>query len=415
MKKLKIGLIGIGYIGCAHVTAIRRCPNAILHAVADTDRQLLERKKEELGLEKVYDNVDEMLADPEIDVIHDCTPNHMHLELNRKIIQAGKHVFSEKPVAASAKESAKQQVALIHIVKQKMDELGLSLSYSQKKNIVTANKQNAEQLGGEDAYLQRLASIGFDMDHYNNYQYVSACAQVLKDYYFGENGVSVPSDDELQKYFDDNYITAKHILILTKNPSTGETTRTDEEAKKEAQAVLDRLNNGEDFDALLTEKNEDAGEAQYAKGYTFTEGQMVDEFYNAAKALQEGEVSGLVKSQYGYHIIKRCELNQDEFENMRDAIIAAVASEKGTAGSIDEMMQQWIDEADIQTTDAYDEITYDNTKDYLPADVQTVLNSDTSDDDGNAQTEDAQSEDQSATDSQSSTDEAQTADTEAAQ
>lgn len=315
----------------------------------------------------------------------------------------------------AAKESAKQQVALIHIVKQKMDELGLSLSYSQKKNIVTANKQNAEQLGGEDAYLQRLASIGFDMDNYNNYQYVSACAQVLKDYYFGENGVSVPSDDELQKYFDDNYITAKHILILTKNPSTGETTRTDEEAKKEAQAVLDRLNNGEDFDALLTEKNEDAGEAQYAKGYTFTEGQMVDEFYNAAKALQEGEVSGLVKSQYGYHIIKRCELNQDEFENMRDAIIAAVASEKGTAGSIDEMMQQWINEADIQTTEAYNEITYDNTKDYLPADVQTVLNSDTSDDDGNAQTEDAQSEDQSATDSQSSTDEAQTADTEAAQ
>ena len=51
-------------------------------------------------------------------------------------------------------------------------------------------------------------------------------------------------------------------------------------------------------------------------------------------------------------------------------------------------MQQWIDEADIQTTEAYNEITYDNTKDYLPADVQTVLNSDTSDDDGNAQTED---------------------------
>ena len=60
----------------------------------------------------------------------------------------------------AAKESAKQQVALIHIVKQKMDELGLSLSYSQKKNIVTANKQNAEQLGGEDAYLQRS---GFDL------------------------------------------------------------------------------------------------------------------------------------------------------------------------------------------------------------------------------------------------------------
>ena len=78
-------------------------------------------------------------------------------------------------------------------------------------------------------------------------------------------------------------------------------------------------------------------------------------------------------------------------------------------------MQQWIDEADIQTTDAYDEITYNNTKDYLPADVQAVLNSNVSDDDGNAQTEDAQSEDQTSTDSQTATDDAQTATTESAQ
>ena len=269
-----------------------------------------------------------------------------------------------------------------------MDELGLSLSYSQKKNIVTANKQNAEQLGGEDAYLQRLASIGFDMDNYNNYQYVSACAQVLKDYYFGENGVSVPSDDELQKYFDDNYITAKHILILTKNPSTGETTRTDEEAKKEAQAVLDRLNNGEDFDALLTEKNEDAGEAQYAKGYTFTEGQMVTEFYDGAKALAEDEVSELVKSDYGYHIIKRVKLDDSQLDNYKNDIVSAIS------GSMDELLQQWMDEAQVETTDLYSTITYENVYDYLPQDVQSLVTRPGSD---AAQTTDEQSADQSAT------------------
>lgn len=106
MKKLKVGLIGIGYIGTAHITAIRRCGNAVLHAVADTNKQLLEQKQEQLGLDRVYDNVEELLADPEIDVIHNCTPNHMHLELNKRIIQSGKHIFSEKPVAASAAESA---------------------------------------------------------------------------------------------------------------------------------------------------------------------------------------------------------------------------------------------------------------------------------------------------------------------
>ena len=71
--------------------------------------------------------------------------------------------LSEKNMASTfgdaAKESAKQQVALIHIVKQKMDELGLSLSYSQKKNIVTANKQNAEQLGGEERRIFLLHAV----------------------------------------------------------------------------------------------------------------------------------------------------------------------------------------------------------------------------------------------------------------
>ena len=55
---------------------------------------------------------------------------------------------------------------------------------------------------------------------------------------------------------------------------------------------------------------------------------MVDEFYNAAKRCRKAKFPAWFKSKYGYHIIKRCELNQDEFENMRDAIIAAVASER---------------------------------------------------------------------------------------
>ena len=142
MKKLKVGLIGIGYIGCAHVTAIRRCPNAVLYAVADTNKELLDRKKEELGLEKVYYDVEEMLSDPEIDVIHDCTPNHMHLELNKKIIQAGKHVFSEKPVAASAEESAQ----LLEVLKEYPDTVA-GVNHNYRMNVMVQDMKHRVKSG----------------------------------------------------------------------------------------------------------------------------------------------------------------------------------------------------------------------------------------------------------------------------
>ncbi len=353
--------------------------------------------------------------------------------VEREFAMYGISVENMKSVVAdTAKKSAKQQVTIMHVIKQKMAELGLTPSYTQKKNIVQENKDASEQLGGKDNYQQYLAQIGFDTDNFNNYQYIITCEQVLNDYYFGENGVSVPNADEMQKYFEDNYITAKHIMIATVNPSTGETIRTDEEAKKEAQNLLDRLNNGEDFDALMTAESEDPGLKQSPNGYTFTEGDMVDAFYDGAKNLKEGEVSGLVKSQYGYHIIMRCVLDQSALETNRDAIIAGVAAENGTAGSLNELLQQWVDEATVETTDDYDTITYDNVKDYLPADVQAILNAESSDDqsatdsqsatDGQSD-EQTTSDDQSATDeqtdtqsdSQTSTDEAQTATTESAQ
>lgn len=77
--------------------------------------------------------------------------------------------------------------------------------------------------------------------------------------------------------------------------------------KKEATAndVLAKLKAGGDFDALMNEYSEDPGLANAPDGYVFTTGEMVQEFEDAAFALGEGKISGLVKSPYGYHIIKR--------------------------------------------------------------------------------------------------------------
>lgn len=105
MKKIRVGVIGMGFIGVSHVEAIRRIGKAQMFAVADTNYELAKQKVEEYSIPKCYKTVEELLADDEIDVVHNCTPNFLHTQINKKIIEAGKHVFSEKPLAMTHEES----------------------------------------------------------------------------------------------------------------------------------------------------------------------------------------------------------------------------------------------------------------------------------------------------------------------
>ena len=271
-----------------------------------------------------------------------------------------------KSLGASMPEAAEQQAIYARVVMQKFNELGLKLSYNEQKEMASV-RRNSIANTSQDAYLNQIAQFGFSDQTYQNFMYISQCYQALNDYYFGENGVNTPSDEDIQKYYEDNYITAKHILITTVDPASGETKRTDEEAKKEAQSILDRINAGEDFDTLMNQYSEDTGLSNNPNGYTFTEGQMVTEFYDGAKALAEDEVSELVKSSYGYHIIKRIKLDDSQLDNFKSDIVSAIS------GSMDELLQQWIDEAQVETTDLYSTITYENVYDYLPQDVQTLI------------------------------------------
>ena len=271
-----------------------------------------------------------------------------------------------KSLGASMPEAAEQQAIYARVVMQKFNELGLKLSYNEQKEMASV-RRNSIANTTKDAYLNQIAQFGFSDQTYQNFMYISQCYQALNDYYFGENGVNTPSDEAIQKYYEDNYITAKHILLTTVDPASGETKRTDEEAKKEAQSILDRINAGEDFDTLMNQYSEDTGLSNNPNGYTFTEGQMVTEFYDGAKALAEDEVSELVKSSYGYHIIKRVKLDDSQLDNFKSDIISAIS------GSMDELLQQWMDEAQVETTDLYSTITYENVYDYLPQDVQTLV------------------------------------------
>jgi predicted dehydrogenase len=105
MTTIKTGIIGTGFIGPAHVEALRRLGFVEVAAVAERGQELAQAKAEALSIPKAYGDYRQLLADPEIQVVHNCTPNHLHFAINKEILAAKKHIISEKPLAMNSAES----------------------------------------------------------------------------------------------------------------------------------------------------------------------------------------------------------------------------------------------------------------------------------------------------------------------
>jgi predicted dehydrogenase len=106
MRKIKAGIIGTGFIGPAHVEAARRLGFVEMKSVAEASEELAREKAERLHIPEGHGEYRALLEDPEIEVVHNCTPNYLHFEINKEIMEAGKNIISEKPLAMNSKESA---------------------------------------------------------------------------------------------------------------------------------------------------------------------------------------------------------------------------------------------------------------------------------------------------------------------
>ena len=113
-KRFKVGVVGLGFIGPAHIEGIRRLGDEVL-GIVGIDLDEAQTKAEELQIEKAYASFDEMIADPEIDIVHICSPNYLHYSHSVKALEAGKHVICEKPLTVTSEESA----ALVELAKTK--------------------------------------------------------------------------------------------------------------------------------------------------------------------------------------------------------------------------------------------------------------------------------------------------------
>jgi predicted dehydrogenase len=101
---LKVGVIGVGGIANTHFPGWKESPHAEMHAFADLAEKVLDRVADAQGVKLRYPNPDDLIANPDIDIVDICTPNRYHAPLAIKALNAGKHVICEKPLAPTPEE-----------------------------------------------------------------------------------------------------------------------------------------------------------------------------------------------------------------------------------------------------------------------------------------------------------------------
>jgi len=259
-----------------------------------------------------------------------------------------------------------------------------------------------KQLGEFKVIAQRARKDGLDRDDLTRLQILLTRSQALAGAYLGDlqkNADKLVADADVEQYYKDHpadfdEIRVRHILISTqpkpdseeesdpkdakdgkakdakdakaKKPADKPKTLTKDEALKKSQELLERARKGEDFAKLATENSDDQGSKDKGGEYDFfAHGKMVPEFEKAAFALQPGQISEPVETQFGYHIIKLEE---------RRAAAAPTADEKVRQQIVEKLKQEKI-EARIEEITASSDVVVPEDFDTTPKVAQPQTSS----------------------------------------
>lgn len=262
-------------------------------------------------------------------------------------------------------DSAVETATLYQLMENKAEELKLGWSKENQtaydEQLQTMKESLAQQAGLDletqgdkvDTELVRLISyMGLSQEGFFHINQASFLYNNLMEGLYGTEGTDAPDAAKLDEA---GILHAKHILIKAE-PVTDEAGNVTDDgmaaALTEAQGLYDQLMAAEDpmtlFDTLMTEHSDDVDTSGNVnggtEGYTFGDGEMVTEFYEGTKALAEGEISQPIQSQYGYHIILR--LSADN-----ETGYAKYAQVKMQA-----QIDQWMEEAQVERTEALDSL-----------------------------------------------------------
>lgn len=211
--------------------------------------------------------------------------------------------------AAEFKNFVLEEVVRMCVIEQLAGDFNISITIPDKKQLDDNINIFATNYGGLDNFKAELESIGISYDTFYYIQTINALRSKVLD-------VVAPELDSLDLYayylehketmYKKEKVRAKHILFKTTD-ETGYPLPSEykQKAKERAERVLKDIKTGKrTFDSAMEVYTNDPGYKTNPDGYTFARGEMVRIFETTAFSLEIGEISGIVESEYGYHIIK---------------------------------------------------------------------------------------------------------------
>jgi foldase protein PrsA len=163
-----------------------------------------------------------------------------------------------------------------------------------------ALKAEQERAGGEQAFLDSLKANEIDAEHVKKSLEEQLLINAFLDSALSKD-IAVSPEDVAKAYAEDRTASVRHILLLTQ----GKTDNEKAEARKKIEEILAKAKAGEDFAALAKQYSEDPGSKDNGGLYEdFGRGAMVKPFEDAAFSVPVGEISGIVETTYGYHILQ---------------------------------------------------------------------------------------------------------------
>ena len=218
----------------------------------------------------------------------------------------------QEGLEAEFKEMILQVTSMYSFLARHVAELGLTLDEADEAQ-VQAEIEGLKASMGEDFGFW-VSNMYRDEESFLATQRSMYASDLIYDYYFGEGGKNVPAEAEYEDYArrSEEYgvYMAKHILLRTVDDARQQLSEEEQQlAYEQVCAIYDRLiAAGADeasFDKEMFEYSQDPGLASFPDGYEFGPNEMVPEFEYGTLALAPGEMSEVIESSFGYHIIFR--------------------------------------------------------------------------------------------------------------